>query len=64
MIIVQVVAVMAISLTLFAALVVAVACGSWAALSYFGRRHDQSVETEEVIRRLADMSGTASPTLT
>jgi len=59
MIIVQVVAVLVVSLTLLGVLVVAVGCGSVALLSYFGMRHDRSVETEDVIRRLSELSPTA-----
>jgi hypothetical protein len=59
MIIVQVVAVLAVSLTLLGVLIVAVGCGSVALLSYFGLRHDRSVEADEVIRRLSELAPSA-----
>jgi hypothetical protein len=59
MIIVQVVALLAVSLTLIGVLVVAVGCGSVALWSYFGMRRDKSVETEDVVRRLSELSPAA-----
>jgi len=63
MIIFWIIVAFVIALALFQVLAMTIGCGSFALLSYVGQRHDRTLETEEVIRRLADMGSPGDATI-